>query len=260
MPYRRLLAWMKDEVPADDLEAFRAAGGIVAALLLDRERLLQQLELDGASVWTAAPAVRAQLVSTWCADALQTLGDTFLQTAYDVDPTPPGHVPELIRRQALAFYHEVEVWVVRARKAAVSPGYRLRADLPDRLTTWVETDPCPEEHLHALLAASRALGARAAVAVAGAERTLPAGREEHGDRLRQLTEGASVEAAGAAALVGRHDLSPALRRRVEERLQRVLADHYVAGQLAADPRLLDRSPAPSTRPARRDGRGRGRRR
>ncbi len=133
MPYRRLLAWMKDEVPADDLEAFRAAGGIVAALLLDRERLLHQLELDGASVWTAAPAVRAQLVSTWCADALQTLGDTFLQTAYDVDPTPPGHVPELIRRQALAFYHEVEVWVVRARKAAVSPGYRLRADLPDRL-------------------------------------------------------------------------------------------------------------------------------
>jgi len=58
MPYRRLLAWLKDEVPADDLEAFRAAGGIVAALLLDRERLLQQLELDGDSVWTAAPAAR----------------------------------------------------------------------------------------------------------------------------------------------------------------------------------------------------------
>jgi len=258
MPYRRLLAWLKDEVPADDLEAFRAAGGIVAALLLDRERLLQQLELDGRSVWTAAPAARAQLVSTWCADALQTLGDTFLQTAYDVDPTPPGHVPELILRQALAFYHRVEVWVARARRAAVNPGYRLRADLPDRLTTWFETDPCPEEHLHALLAATRALGARAAIAVAEAQRTLPAGCEERGDDLRQLIEGAHVDAAGAAALVGRHSVSPALRRQVEERLQRVLAEYHVAGQVAADPRLLDRRSARAAPPAPRGGRGRRR--
>jgi len=68
-----------------------------------------------------------------------------------------------------------------------------------------------------------------------------------------------VEAAGAAALVGRHDLSPALRRRVEERLQRVLADYHVAGQVAADPRLLDRPPAPAARPARGGGRRRRRR-
>ena len=144
----RLLAWVKKEVSAGDLEAFRASGSGVHHLLLAADLRREQLALDGRDLWTAPPAAQAELLSIWCADALQTLGDTYLQAAYDADPPPAGHVPELIHTEALAFYHRVETWVIRARKAAVSPDYRLRARLPDNLPAWAESDPCPPEHLH----------------------------------------------------------------------------------------------------------------
>ena len=92
----RLLAWVKKEVSAGDLEAFRASGSGVHHLLLAADLRREQLALDGRDLWTAPPAAQAELLSIWCAAALQTLGDTYLQAAYDADPPPAGHVPELI--------------------------------------------------------------------------------------------------------------------------------------------------------------------
>jgi hypothetical protein len=229
---------MTDEVAADDLEAYRASGNGVYDLLLGLERRREQLLLDGGSIWTADAGVHAVALSTWCAYALQTLGDQFLQAAYDVDPAPRGYVPALIRDQALAFYRGTEAWVLRAREAGANPGYRLLVRLPDHLPAWVEPDLCPPEHLPALLASASALREKAAAMLVDLERGVPDEHLPRRDRVRQLYERATARTGLVLGLGERPGVSEELRRHMESGLQAAIQEYYEVGQLSAMPRLI----------------------
>jgi hypothetical protein len=62
------------------------------------------------------------------------------------------------------FYGQVEGWLSRANEAVSNPAYWLDVQVPAELPEWVEAEPCPREHLQAMLAACRRLRRHADVA------------------------------------------------------------------------------------------------
>lgn len=253
-----LFARWQGEVPATDLEAFRASGSGVGDVLLDAERRREQLVLDGRTAWTAPAGAQSELLAAWCADALHTLGKAFLEAADKADPLTPGHVPELVFAQTLACFQRAELWVVRAREAAANPDYRIPVPLPDDLLAVTHQNPCPPEHLFVLLAGAEALRDKAAVAVAEL-RGAPTSQRHRVDRVRQLLEGAVATTELARRLLGAREPSIFLRAYIEERSQSAAAEYYRIGQLAAVPVLIDRPHDGTGRPVDRpEGAGRHR--
>jgi hypothetical protein len=234
------------------LEALRAAGAVAYDELLATERIRVELTAAGTSLWDTPAAVNSQLLAAWNAFVLQTLGETFLDADYRADPGTVGFVPPVTYDQTARWLAAVEAWVSRARQARVNPEYDISLELalPASLPPWAEAEPCPPEHLDALLAAIPPVREHVAVAMFALEEAgVPADRRAAVNRLKQLI--AEAEAATDYAMglrTGRHH--PTLHELIENNLKASLELWFHAGQLAAMPQLLDEYHAlrPAARP------------
>ncbi|WP_214321243.1 hypothetical protein [Nonomuraea sediminis] len=221
----RMAAALKGEVRADELEAYRRAGGLVYAEL-------EQLEM-------AADQLPSRRLCTWNAFVLQSIGEHLLDADYAADPSTAGYVPPVTARQVGACFAQVEGWVSRARQSAGNPAYqvdkelRLPADLPE----WAEANPCPLPHLNGMLAAARAIRQHAEVALGGFEERAEMWHRESLQRLRQLAAEAATAADYAEGLL-HTDPGARMHEAIEQRLQRALELFYHLGQLIAMPTLI----------------------
>ncbi|MFF5206461.1 hypothetical protein [Streptosporangium sp. NPDC000396] len=248
----RMAAAFKGEVPADELEAYRRAGGLVYAELEHAEILRRQLAQDGVNLWYGPQGAARQLLCTWNAFVLQTIGEHLLDADYAADPRTTGYVPQVTGRQVAACFDQVEGWVSYARQAAGNPGYLLERELqlPADLPAWAEADPCPLPHLQGMLAASRAIRGHAEVAFGVFEQTVVDGDWHKVDlqRLRQLAAEAATSADYAEGLLDT-DPQQRMHEAIEQRLQRALEIYYHLGQLIAMPQLIAGYRGLAVRPA-----------
>ncbi|MFC5182696.1 hypothetical protein [Actinomadura harenae] len=239
----RMAAKLKGEVRADTLESFRRAGGVAYAEMERAEALRKRLADEGANLWHVEPGVSSQLLCSWNAFVLQSIGENLLDADYSADPRTVGYVPPVTHTQVTDCFNEVEPWSSRARQAAgntaldISTTVRLPADLPE----WAEAAPCPLPHLRGMLAATRAVRQHAEVALGVFEASVEDADEHARDlqRLRQLAAEGSTAADYAEGLL-EADPDPNLHEAIEERLQRALEAFYHLGQLTAMPSLVAR--------------------
>lgn len=242
--WNRVLARVAGEVPSGTLEAYMRAGGDVYGLLLDAERRRTELVGQGADPWSIDPATRAYFLCTWNAFALQTLGDEFVEADYRANPSTVGFVPPVTAEQAQRFYDDVGQWLSRARRAEQDPSYELDVYVPAQLPRWVEVEPCPREHLDAMISAWRKLGEHAELAVGDCERAANDGHDAEVAKLRG--DLASVKAsAGYAEGLCRGAVDLALHERIETSIKEAIEGAYRVGQLAAMPQLIGKK-APGT--------------
>ncbi|MFB9449174.1 hypothetical protein Dvina_30960 [Dactylosporangium vinaceum] len=248
----KMRASLAGERDAVILEALRGAGRMAYDELLAAEKARDELAAAGVNLWDAPPAVGSQLVAAWNAFVLQTLGQQFLDADYSANPRTVGCVPAVTFDQVSTWFSAVEGWISRGRQARVNPDYDITAELalPAALPAWAEVEPCPPEHLAALLAAVPPVREHVDVALYSLERAgVPAGRQPAVNRLKQL---AAEAAAAADYAVGLRSVryNAVLHELVENNLKQALELWFHAGQLAAMPRLLDdyRPIRPSGRP------------
>jgi hypothetical protein len=238
----RLAAAWRGEVSAGTVEAYRRAGAAAYQNLASAEQLRADLAMSGAGPWSTGPGQASQLLCTWNAFALQTLGDELVEADYRADPRTQGYLPPVTAEQAAAFLGEVEHWSVRARRAASDPGYDVTAEvaLPVPLPGWVKVEPCPRPHLDAMLAAARAMRGRAEAALADLVRVdPPEGKQKAVARLQGMAAEADAVTEFGESLWS-PDASEQVHERVENSLRRGIAAYYELGQLLAVPALLDR--------------------
>lgn len=246
---RATLAGERDSVL---LEALRGAGRGAYDELMAAEKLRDELTAAGRTVWNAPPAVASQLLSAWNAFVLQTLGETFLDADYAANPGTVGYVPPVTFQQVAGWLSAVEGWISRARQARVNPDYDISTELalPAGLPAWAEVQPCPPEHLAALLAVIPPVREHIDVALFALERGAVSAQQRKGlNRLRQLAAEASAAADYAVGLrTQRHH--PGLHELIENNLKNALELWFHVGQLAAIPRLLGdyRALRPAARP------------
>jgi len=239
----RLVARLSGEVSADTLDAYRRAGLGVYDLVGSAEA--ERGELAAVPAAAVDDATRCFLLCTWNAFALQTLGDAFVDADYEANPRTVGFVPPVTKDQALQFYGEVEAWMGRGLAARANPNASLPVALPAELPAFVEVEPCPREHLQAMLAASTTLAEHAETAIFDAER-LPGASASQLAELRGLLSCAGNAAAYATRLYGDGDVSQDLHERIEQSVKEALGAYYLAGQLSAMPELVGRHPVPAS--------------
>lgn len=247
----RLAAAMHGEISAVTVEAYRRAGAAAYQDMLAADQVRAEMAAAGTSLWASSAGQASQLLCTWNAFVLQTLGDELVEADYRASPGTAGYLPRVTAEQASAFLGEVESWSARSRRAAADPAYDVSAEitLPAQLPAWVEVEPCPPAHLAAMLAAGRAVRGRAEAALADFSRAgTPAGQEKAASRLAGM-------AADAASVLsyGESMWSPAapqeVHQQAENSLKRGIAAYYLLGQLLAMPGLLDHAGAGHASPA-----------
>lgn len=222
----------------------RSAGASAYGLLVEAEGRRQQLRAEGRDGFSADAATKAFLVCSWNAFSLQTLGDEFVEADYGADPKTVGFLPPVTAEQALGFYDEVEHWLVRAGQAKADPAYVLDLHVPAELPAWAVAEPCPHEHLMAMLAACRKLLDQAELAVAELHEGGPA---EHKQPLARLaSEFAAVKANAEYAeqlhaQLHQNHANRQLHERIERSIKDALERAYLVGQLAAMPELIGAS-------------------
>lgn len=239
----RLRARVAGEVPAGVLDAYRAAGADTYDLFVSAERRRS----------AGGGVVGVFFVCTWNAFVLQTLGDAFVEADYEADPSTVGFVPPVTAEQALAFYEQVEHWLVRARQAERDSQFELDVHVPAELPPWVAVEPCPEPHLHAMLTAGNKVVEHAQIALNDLERSGSADAPLL-ERLRGELTAATTTADYARQLHtqfhqgrGGQELHERIERSIKEAIERA----FELGQLAAMPELAGRSrDAATTRPGR----------
>ncbi|GAA3605918.1 hypothetical protein GCM10022419_108410 [Nonomuraea rosea] len=248
----RMAAAFRGEARADELEAYRRAGGLVYTQLERAEELRGRLAQEGVDLWYSPRSGAGQLLCTWSAFVLQSIGEHLLDADYAADPSTVGYVPEVTYRQVAACFAQVEGWVSRARQAESNPGYQVERELelPAGLPAWAEATPCPLPHLRGMLAAARAVREHAEVALGVFEQTVAHPDRHQPDlrRLRQLMAEAATAADYGEGLLDA-DPGPRMHEEVEERLQRALESYYHLGQLIAMPQLIAGYRGRTTRPA-----------
>ncbi|MEV1175942.1 hypothetical protein [Nonomuraea sp. NPDC049784] len=248
----RMAAAFKGEVRADELEAYRRAGGLVYTELEQAEALRSRLAAEGVNLWHGPQAAAGQLLCTWNAFVLQAIGEHLLDADYAADPSTVGYVPQVTALQVDACFAQVENWVSRARQAAGNSRYLVENELllPADLPEWAEASPCPLPHLHGMLAAARAVRRHAEVALGVFEQTVAdADNHRHAlERLRQLAAEAATAADYAEGLLDTHP-APRMHEAIEQRLQRALEIYYHLGQLIAMPGLIAGYKGPGVRQA-----------
>jgi hypothetical protein len=248
----RMRATLSKERDASLLEALRTAGRVAYDELIAAEKIREQLAAGGASPWDAPVAVGSQLLAAWNAFVLQTLGENFLDADYAANPGTVGYVPPVTYDQTARWFSAVEGWVSRARQARVNQDYDISAELglPAGLPTWAEVEPCPPEHLSALLAAVPPVREHVDVALFALEKAgVPEHRRKAFNRLKQLVAEAAAAADYALGLrTQQHNRT--LHELIENNLKQALELWFHAGQLAAMPGLLDnyRALRPIARP------------
>jgi hypothetical protein len=242
----RINAWLAHEVSAADAEALGAAGDVAYELVMEDEDICRQILLDGKDPWTAGASTQTRLLSSWVAVALKTLGDSFLDADNEADSQTRGFLPEVTLRQVVAFFEPVEIWLSHARQAEADPRFQLNPwSLPAELPEWQEVEPCPKEHLEAMLKAlvgtARRTGiqARAEGAMAFFEENTPPEREADRDHVRGLMAAAAASTEVAQALYHqRAHSSEEAHERIEESVKRAIEAYFTAGQLMAMPVLI----------------------
>ncbi|MDA8051697.1 MAG: hypothetical protein M0002_17135 [Rhodospirillales bacterium] len=242
----RMRALIAGEVSADTLESYRNAGGAAYKLFIDAEQRRNELADAGKTPWTMTAAERINMVSTWVAFALQTLGDAFLEATYEADPGTVGFVPAITARQADLFYGEVANWLAFAAKAETDDQFLLPVHMPFDLPAFVEVDPCPTSHLLAMLAAASKIVDHAGIAVADCARSAKGG--DHDREIATLK-------GRMAAITASHDYAQSMHRdgvvpsnetheRIEATIKTVIVDAFRIGQIAAMPELAAHASSP----------------
>lgn len=244
----RLAATLRGEVSAETVEAYRRAGAGAYEDLLAAEKLRERLAGGGTDLWHARPGESTQLLCSWNAFVLHTLGEQFVEADYLADPRTVGFLPPVTAEQAAACFGEIEQWSARARRAERDVNFDVGAELslPAPLPGWVEVEPCPRAHLAAMVTAARSMRERLQVALADFTRAgIPEGKEPVAAKLAGIVAEADAGVSFAESLwspsTGVH-----VHQRIETSVKRELESYYRAGQLLAMPGLLDRPGAEIT--------------
>jgi hypothetical protein len=250
----RLRARMGGERDASVLEVLRQAGRSAYDERMQADQARAELTAAGVSPWDAPVAVGSQLLASWNAYVLQSLGESLLDADYAADPGTVGYVPAVTFTQAESWLSAVDDWVSLARQARSNPDFDLAAEyaLPADLPEWPDVHPCPAEHLRALLTVGPTLREDVDVMLFALDKAgAPPARRAAFNRLKQLAAEATAAADYAVALRV-PDVASGLQSLAEDKLRLALELWYQAGQLASMPRLLSgaRPPSlPSVRPA-----------
>lgn len=235
----RLAAKLKGEVSAATAEAYRQAGKQVYEDLLRADEVRERLAVDGRTLWNAPPGTRTQLLASWNAFVLQTLGEALLDEDYAADPSTAGYLPPVTAEQVARFLGEVEQWTAAARRGEADRDYDIsqHLSLPAPLPAWVEVDPCPAPHLAAMLATGRTMRERADHALADFRRVADVG--QHPEDAATLA-GMAADLGAAVEYAERLTASrePSVHERAEQSLKRAVEGYYRLGQLLAAPELL----------------------
>lgn len=233
----RLNGW----VPATTVEAYLRAGGAAYDDLAAAEVLRRDLAAAGTDLWSLPAGQSSQLLATWCAFALQTLGEKLVECEHAANPRAPGYLPVMTAEQATVFLAAAGTWSERARRAAADPGYDIASEirLPAPLPAWDTSESCPRTHVEAMLAATRALGDRAQAAFADFSRTpVPDGRHGAAGRLQGLYAQADAATGQAGQMWAPSQYQP-LHQAVKTALRDALDQLFRLGQVLARPSLLD---------------------
>ena len=232
----RVIAALHGEKSAATLEAYRVAGAAVYDVLADVEA--QRKQAHGGQLPVGE---RSRRVATWNALVPQLLGEALMDADYAADPRTVGFLPQVTAEQVGRLFALVEPWLAQARRAQVDASFDLskEAGLPARLPAWVEVEPCPPQHLTAMIAASRRIGEYAEAALADAENDPESAARL--PRLRQLWAEADTAARYAEALL-QPGAGQDLHEAIEDKLHRAMETWFLLGQLAADPRLGEHAP------------------
>ncbi|HTJ72472.1 MAG TPA: hypothetical protein VL551_33340 [Actinospica sp.] len=226
----RVVAALHGEVSSATLESYRAAGAAVFQELAEVDAVRKQQFGD------VPVGERSRRVAVWNALVPQVVAEALLDADYAAHPKTAGFVPPVTAEQAGRLFHIVEPWLAQARRADADPGVDLAAEtaLPAHLPAWVKAEPCPPEHLAAMVAAGRRMAGFAEAALADAERD--PGAAKRLPLLRRLWAEADTAGRYAEGLM-RPGASRQLHEAIEEKLHRALEIWFVLGQIAADPRL-----------------------
>lgn len=250
--WNRLAAWLRGEIPADGLEAFRRSGAAVYPLHLEVGRRVAERAAVGGGPWSAPPGLGSAALCVANALVLQTMGETLLEEDYAATPATRGHLPPVTAEQAWACFEEVGRWLSWARQglAAAEWDVRTATDVPARLAVWVEADDYPAQHVLALCRSTHRVGeqveaALGAMAGSAVPRTGPG----------QVWDHARVAAEGCRGRVDQ--LSRLCRPPVPDDLlawavvesRALLDDQFRLGQLLAAPQLTEPEASGRQRPA-----------
>ena len=236
--WHRMCAAMSGEVSSDTLEAYRRASLAVYDALEHSEAHRTKAKEDGKNAWTMAASTKAEILCTWNAFVLQTLGDRFLEADYEHDTSTVGFVPAITSDQILRFYTQVEGWLNRAQQAHYNPDYQLDIFVPAELPEWSEVEPCPNAHLVGMLEAMRAVRIHTDAALIFLNDSPPQNAEQkkHLNAIRQVQAAAMTKARYADDMMTGNP-SRDVHERVEEHVKVAIEHFYLLGQLLASPEL-----------------------
>lgn len=247
--WNRFCAKMAGEVSADTLEAYRRASLAVYDSLDHLESHRQKAKDEGKNAWNMAPAAKAEILCTWNAFVLQTLGDRFLDADYQGDPLTAGFVPPITADQILSFYMPVEGWLNRAQQAHHNPDYKLDLPVPAQLPAWSEVEPCPNAHLVGMLEAMRAVRDHTQAALTFLEGSEPQSDEQkRGLNLIRQVQAATMSKARYAEDMMNGNPSRDVHERVEEHVKDAVEGLFLLGQLLAMPELAQKLNQPAIIP------------
>lgn len=248
-PWNRLMARVRHELPATDLDAYRRASLPVFELWEAAEARRQACRDEGLDAWQVPPATRTELACAWNAFALQVLGNCLLDADYRGDPSTRGFVPRGTAAQIRQFYQEVEGWMMRAHQARANPAFALDIPLPAALPRWNEDEHRSPSHLVGLRHAMRAVRGHVDSALAQLPEDVPGHPRKQAQlaRLRQAYAAAQARAHYAEEMFGPGPASPA-HAFAEAYVRDAIERFYLLGQALADPRLAEKPDLTAHRP------------
>jgi hypothetical protein len=243
--WNRFVAHMTGEVSADTLEAYRRASLAVYEALEHVQTHRQAAKDAGKNAWTLQTSTQAEMLCTWNAFVLQSLGDAILQADYEGDPSTIGFVPPVTADQILRFYTQVEGWLSRAGQAHSNPDYKLDVQAPALLPPWSEVEPCPNAHLKGMLEAMKAVRDHTEAALLFLNESPPQGgdQEKQLNIIRALQSSAMLKARYADDMMGQNPTRD-VHERVEEHVKDAIEGFYLLGQLLAMPSLATKAAQP----------------
>ncbi|RYG71426.1 hypothetical protein EON80_05230, partial [bacterium] len=243
--WNRMCAAMAGEVSADTLEAYRRASLAVYDALDHSEQHRTTAKSEGKNAWTLGTSTQAELLCTWNAFVLQTLGDRFLEADYENDPQTVGFVPPITADQILVFYTQVEPYLSRAQQAHHNPDYKLDIAVPAQLPPWSEVEPCPNAHLIGMLEAMRAVREHTEAALLFLNDSPPQteAQTKSLNQIRQIHAAAQFKARYADDMMSGSP-SRDVHERVEEHVKDAIEGFFLLGQLLAMPELATKLTAP----------------
>ncbi len=233
-----MCAAMSGEVSADTLEAYRRASLAIYDALDHCEAHRKTAKSEGLNAWTLPHSTQSEILCTWNAFVLQTLGDRILDADYENDPTTKGFVPPVTADQILSFYTQVEGWINRAQQAHFNPDYQLDVYVPAELPAWSEVEPCPNAHLIGMLEAMRAVRDHTDAALIFLNDSPPQNddQKKHLNAVRQVHASAMTKARYAEDMMTGNPTRD-VHERVEEHVKVAIENFYLLGQLLAQPEL-----------------------